>query len=84
MKLNPPIGMPESIRGGFRPPEADYNPPYRTASPPADGEHSRGIAPFNRRQFPGPETIEGLKPLHHHLHNELRGKGACDRVALKG
>ena len=30
-------------------------------SPAALGEDSRGIAPLNRRQFPGPETIEGLK-----------------------
>ena len=44
-------------------------------SPPALGKHPRGIAPFNGRQFPGPETIERLKPLHHHLHNELPGKG---------
>ncbi len=45
------------------------------SSPPALGEHPRGIAPFNRRQFPGPETIERLKPLHHDVDNELRGKG---------
>ena len=44
-------------------------------SPPALGEHSRGIAPFNGRQFPGPKTIVGLKPLHYHLDNEFRGKG---------
>jgi len=49
--------------------------PAPSRSTAALGEHSRGIDPFNRRQFPGPETIESQKPLHHDLNDEFRGKG---------